>query len=701
MALAKRYEGGFISIAGTHYRFEIWQEGWMGGSSDIAVTSDPLTIEWSETDKLEPVQSSNAKLTLYSDDDRQFVDLYTVKAGSIRLDIYREDVLYWSGTLDPELYEEPFCYKTDYGVELTFSDLSMLDRLNWQETGFMTLQQVIETALSLSCIHYSGIVKHISTSGAGSGRGTLLETVSVQCQNFYNEDGEAMSVREVLDEVLRPFSLRLIQKAGNIYIYDLNEIYTAFNTEEIVWDADDSTLSIDKTYNDVILKFSPYEKVTILDGSVSAGSIIGGTEYKTWVKRHALIDEVGYNITLSDTGIGLTKNMLAKFFRVDPVYSGNGDAGVAWSYSNMDSPNNAQYEQRINLVLPPTGVDTMIFRASGASLLSLKKFGWDNRDYKLKVSLQMLFDPRYNPYEEASEDNEQEAWDNQQNRANFAYLPIKLTLRDEHRNPIVHLSNSGVKDSNSYVQTYPNVQWVAGEASWGEAYLCWYSGDRKSESGLGGWQTNKPIIGYYREELPTKFDKLGEGEYINLPIDSGYLELEVGNNIITWDYNKEIKESNYTNCRHLMFKDVKIELVDGYGNSISTKDVQYSAWINKDAKETLKIDTILGTLNEPSPVALGQLYATSGHTIVSEFTRSDITDRLEKLLIATVYSNYSGRNKVLSGTTVILPSFSTYTDKNEAGNYILLAETQDLINDTSEIKMVQFSADNYEGVEFK
>lgn len=142
-------------------------------------------------------------------------------------------------------------------------------------------------------------------------------------------------------------------------------------------------------------------------------------------------------------------------------------------------------------------------------------------------------------------------------------------------------------------------------------------------------------------------------------------------------------------------------MVDGYGNSVQTKDVQYSAWINKDAQEPLKIDTILGTLDEPSPVALGQLYATSGHTIVSEFTRSDITDRLEKLLIATVYSNYSGRNKVLSGTTVILPSFSTYTDKNEAGNYILLAETQDLINDTSEIKMVQFSADNYEGVEFK
>ena len=702
MALAKRYEGGFISIAGTHYRFEIWQEGWSGGSSDIAVTSDPLTIEWSETDKLEPVQSSNAKLTLYSDDDRQFVDLYTVQAGSIRLDIYREDVLYWSGTLDPELYEEPFAYKTDYGVELTFSDLSMLDRLNWQETGFMTLQQVIETALSLSCIHYSGIVKHISTSGAGSGRGTLLETVSVQCQNLYNEDGEAMSVREVLDEVLRPFSLRLIQKAGNIYIYDLNEIYTAFNTEEIVWDADDSTLSIDKTYNDLTLTFSPYEKVTILDGNVNTGSVSGGNEYTTYVKaRNTGRDEIGYNITLSETGKGLVKNTLAKYFRVDPVYSGNGEAGVAWAYYNFTGPNSGEWVQNINAVLPPVGDDYMIFRASSASLISKKASDWSNREYRLKVSLQMLFDPRYNPYEDASEDNEKDAWENQQDRANFSYLPIKLTLRDDQGNAILHLSNSAVKDSENYWQTNNNVRWISGESTWGEAYLCWYAGDRKSESGLGGWQTNKPIIGYYRGELPSKFDKIGEGEYIDLPNAGGYFELEVGKNIIIWDYNKEIKESNYTSCRHLMFKDVKIELVDGYGNSVQTKDVQYSAWINKDAKEPLKIDTILGTLDEPSPVALGQLYATSGHTIVSEFTRSDITDRLEKLLIATVYSNYSGRNIVLSGTTVILPSFSTYTDKNEAGNYILLAETQDLINDTSEIKMVQFSADNYEGIEFK
>ena len=116
MALNKRYTGGFNSLGNVDYRFEIWQEGFIGTASEVAVTNKPLSIEWAETDKLEPVQSSSAKLQLYSDSDRQFVDLYTVKAGSVRLDVYREGDLYWSGTLDPELYEEPFAYKTDYGL---------------------------------------------------------------------------------------------------------------------------------------------------------------------------------------------------------------------------------------------------------------------------------------------------------------------------------------------------------------------------------------------------------------------------------------------------------------------------------------------------------------------------------------------------------------------------------------------------------
>lgn len=194
---------------------------------------------------------------------------------------------------------------------------------------------------------------------------------------------------------------------------------------------------------------------------------------------------------------------------------------------------------------------------------------------------------------------------------------------------------------------------------------------------------------------------MGDGEFVPFPDKYGYLELEVGTGLITWDYNKEINEKNYSQCRHWWFKDPKVELVDGYGNGINTKDISFSAWINEDAAEEIKIDTVLGTLENPSPVALGQVFDTQTHAVVGTFYRGGVQERLEKLLIGTVYSNYEGRNLVLSGTADLIPGFCTLTDRNEPGKYVVLQETQRLRDEESNIKMVQFSEDHFEGVRFK
>ena len=70
MSMKLRYKGGFYSISQILYDVEIWQEGYSGQVQDIAFCEEPLEIEWTETDKLEPVVSSNATLRLYSVSDR-------------------------------------------------------------------------------------------------------------------------------------------------------------------------------------------------------------------------------------------------------------------------------------------------------------------------------------------------------------------------------------------------------------------------------------------------------------------------------------------------------------------------------------------------------------------------------------------------------------------------------------------------------
>ena len=265
MSMGVMYRGGFHSVGGTLYEVEILREGYTGVATEVAFGADPLTLEWAEVEKLEPVMSSSARLQLFSDTDRQFIDLYTVEVGSVRLDVRRDGSLYWSGTIDTELYEEPYAYLDGYTVEVAFSDFAYLDRLGYDGEGFATLRALIGGILDRSGVSCVELVAYVSTSPylfnvVDETSGSPLDTVSVQAANYYDEDGEAMTLREVLDETLRPLALQLRQKDGRIYLYDLNALMTATAPSPIGWVGDDATLSVDKVYNNVSVSYLPYER---------------------------------------------------------------------------------------------------------------------------------------------------------------------------------------------------------------------------------------------------------------------------------------------------------------------------------------------------------------------------------------------------------------------------------------------------------
>lgn len=344
MAMRAIYKGGFYSVNNTLYEVEILKEGYAGATTEIAFGDEPLTIEWSEVDKLEPVMSSSARIQLFSDSDRQFVGLYTVETGSVRMDVYREGALYWSGTIDTELYEEPYAYKDGYVVEITFSDFAPLDRLRFEGIGFMTLRSLVNDILTKSGVLYGDLITYISTSPylynvVDETSGSLLDTVSVQAANYYDEDGEAMSLREVLDETLRPLSLRLTQKGGNIYLYDLNALSTAVQPTLITWESDDATLSVDKVYNNVKVSFSPYERTNLISDGMESEDVPDENKRMVWVNAKEGDDNIGFNIYSSDTGsAGIEKHASAKFFKIDSVYSGSDSAGIVWTanpYTNL------------------------------------------------------------------------------------------------------------------------------------------------------------------------------------------------------------------------------------------------------------------------------------------------------------------------------------------------------------------------------
>ena len=732
MALGVRYRGSFLSKDGVTWRVDILQEGY-GGTQPGALefpAECPLEISWDEKDKLDPVQGSSATLKIISDQDRQYIDLYTVEVGTVRLDVYRDGALYWSGCLDTELYEEPYSFTEGYEVSLTFSDLAVLDRLDWSGTGQMSVQDMVTFCLDLCGIQYTRVEKLISTSPSLYSSPITLEEVFVNQENFIDEDGDSKNAREVLEETLKPFGLRIVQKAGVIYIYDLNSLY-AQPGRMMEWGFnDDAVLGVDRIYNNVKLTFSPYGDAEMMKGTVEEDptqTAENGTKiYQNYHKDdYGTLDSLeGFRLHYDETH---KSNMRiaggAKFLQINSVYSGQDETGVIATYKHGHSAvaeeDGASSSVRHQILVPRDCGTIQGGNINSTLIISCPKtflgyVSFKRMDYRLRVNLDLLFDVRYNPFEPEGDYNDNASWrngifnlnkhdgpyQNMQDWCNYGYVPIKLSIQDEAGNSLYHFENRRVLESNGCAQT--GARWVAGAASWGDAYLCYYDfEDRKSKSGFGGWKTNKQIIGYYRDDLPEKWKTIEDGEYIDLPPVGGYLVLEIGSGIHQFDYKREVKDI-YKFCRWVAYKEPSITLCKRNYKEAETEDIEDMAWLNRAAEEELEIDTILGTLPQSFgvPNAKGQLFKASGEAY-SKFARAGVEDRLERLLIGTVYSQYATRHDTLSGTAKLLPEFGVLTERATQGKFILLSEVQDCIEGESDIKMALLTEEEYQGIEYE
>lgn len=733
MALGIRYSGSFLSQRGITWRVDILQEGYGGTQPGklIFPADTPLEISWGATDKLTPVQCSSATLKIISDTDRRFIDLYTVEVGAVRMDVYRNGTLYWSGSLDTELYEEPYSTADGYDVSLTFSDFACLERLDWSGSGLITVRALVDSCLAQSGINYRSLdVSYISTViPDGIYSKMTLQEIYVLQENFFDEDGEAMSAREVLEETLKPFALRIIQKAGKVWIYDLNGLHSK-DAVPVEWDGVDAVLSADQIYNNVKVTFSPYGDAEIMKGKVEEDPT-QTNENGILIRQNYHTNNFGYPDALEgfrlhydvthESNMEISNG--AKFFQINSIYSGQDETGVIASFKQGDAAvaeedgESGKVHQR--LIVPRDCGRIATGNVNSSTIITCPRaflgyVSFRRMDYKLRINLDLLFDVRYNPFEQEGDFNDNAKWynglfnwsshdgpyQNMQDWCNFGYVPIKLSLVDSAGNALYHYENRGILDTDGY-DHLANGRWVAGAASWGHAYLCYYDfDDRKSKTGFGGWKTNKQTIGYFRDALPDKWKTIDDGEYIDLPPAGGYLLLEIGSGIHQFDYQREVKDI-YKFCRWVAYKNPIITLCKKNYKEAETEDIEDMAWLNRAAKEELTIDTKLGTITQSHgmPNAKGQIFKSDG-SIRDKFIRAGVTARLERLLIGTAYSQYATRHDTLSGTVKLLPSFDIYSDAATQGKFILQSENQNCIEDTSEIDMTEFSEDNYEGIEF-
>ena len=750
MAMALRYMGEFLSRKGVVWRVEILQDNYSGNVGQLTFEADEaLVINWKHTDKEEVICGSEATLKIESPGDRTYEDLYTIEVGKIRMDVYRENSLYWSGTLDPEFYEEPYEKARYYVVTLTFSDFGILDRLKYNLSGMQTLEAILLDAIDRSKVCASLLANsYCTTYFAGTNTKATLSALSMRSENFYDEDAEPSTLKEVVTGILQPLAMKMIQRNGHIYIFDLNGLYTLAQSRAITWDGDSQTMGVDKVANNVKVNFSPYSSAELLSGELEYGGEYSVEQvnlvadpgasyysyYPDYSEEHRQGGNWDYNlinftIFLSTQGKGLRYlNPMCRYCHILPLVGGPSET-TAIAYDFRSGGHGSLDTGWPKHILQNGGVTkeqaTQIMQTHRVFLPMLSSEG--QKSYYVRLSMEMLLDARYNPFTDGTNDgNEAGNYNEMKVYTGYAFVPIAVNLYNAEGTAIYHYVNShNAKGACKGHLGYAKGRWDSGAASFGDAYLEYYDpNDLENSAGILGWKANRHCIGrpsQFNISIYDSFKQMADGEYIPYPTQGGYLEITVYKGVQCFDYvgwhspfdggfesdwdacERWTDKGLYGKARWLLYKAPKIELVKNnlVFDAAELDDVEYSGYINKHAKEEISIDTVCGTANTTCPTAKGIYCRASDSLQIQQLKRAGVTDHPEKLLIGTLYSQYATRHTTLEGEAVIDPGgLCKYTEQNQPGKVFMMSEEQqDVITDTTQAVYTELSPDEYDAIE--
>jgi hypothetical protein len=743
MAFGLRHTGTFYSTNGVMTRVNIFVDGYSGAADELSFRGDePLNIEWEDTSKEDVVCGSVATLGIISPGDRTYADLYTIKAGAIRMDVYRDGALYWSGTLDPEFYEEPYSTTEDYEVELVFSDFGILERLKWTMTGMQTLGAIVKSAIARSCINFISIDEtRISTQLTDTSGQMKLEDISVRGENFYDEDNEASTLKDVLEGILQPLALRMIQRHGTVWIYDLNGLMAAEGSKAVRWMSDDQMMGTDKVANDVKITFSPYAKATQTQEAVYKGTsdvslpvsdmdpdvkeYYPSTE-NAWIWKFTGgsfdFDDLSFKIFNSKKGSGLAEiSSDARYFKVKPIFGGEECEGVAYGYKYLFGwsggglfSNSTPVYTNCTTVKPVSNCKTDSGELMKTHKIYIPKVS-DPSKLRIRLMVPMLLDARYNPFEDAGDNNEKSDYDALKTGFTIVYINTQVKLLDAAGGTVATFDNTAVDGNTQPLMNKAGQAWKYGSAD-GVCRLEYYDKDDLQEGcGVLGWKNNRHYIGVpnssYVPVLRASMKAMDDGQYIPYPTQGGWLEVTVKEGIHAMNFTHhgdpnhyEENTYDYDKIKWLLYKAPEIDIVDASSvkmSDVESDDIEYKGVINTEAKDDIEIETVCGTMKNVCPTAKGCYYKTSDNLQIQTLYRAGQTNQCERLLIGTLHSQYATRHVKLAGTTEILgDGLITYTEAMQTGKkFIVTADAEDLGDDTSDMTMVELSADNYEPAE--
>lgn len=276
-----RYEAEFTDRQHRRYVLHILHEG-KEPTVQVRLGAKPIVIS-RESERLGGLIQSRAVVTLLSHQDGLFRHLHTMPEGAVKLVVWQDGELYWIGTLDPESYEEGYNRRSNYLVDLTFSDFGCAKRLSHRYNGFKSLDEWIRAFVSASVFHsifslgaealpiyltndlinktsllamtsmfvgpnWNDLEDEFGSSDPIEDLEYIVRGAFASSRAFYKDERESLSIYDSLDGLLRSLGLRLEQRAGKFIIYDIGWLLHQ-EAKPLVVRGNDATFVADESYN--------------------------------------------------------------------------------------------------------------------------------------------------------------------------------------------------------------------------------------------------------------------------------------------------------------------------------------------------------------------------------------------------------------------------------------------------------------------
>lgn len=694
-----KYYHDFIGSDDVLNRFEILTAKNVQAAK-IEATTSPFSLQYLDVKKLEPIQGSQCTLGLISETSFHFIDLHTDNMQEYMIRFYRDNKLYWLGYLDSELYNENLTDYPPYPVEFSGADFNIMERLKFRDvndkpyTDIATLLTQIKRCLDKLRLPFGRLYIGCSTIPVEitlAATETALHRLYVQSSNFYDEDAEPMSCREVTESILQPFGLMMVQRDGCVYIYDYNTIKAGgvmkcynFSTlayigdtavDTMLGDISDigtrsttASLGFEEMINNVEITSSLYAVDTSVDAKIEESKL---SEIIT-----TPIPMSGRTFYNKSEQVENINGKFALYRGSSPSIAIGDEEVILGCYANYNPlENNISPMYRVKYPNYLTKVDRPSGRVIAPFYLNLKISAYPST---------------------TSQPVTQEGLENVPN-SGVLKLYCNLYMIDTSGRVVAYYNLTPENGETKGWNAVPD-----GIMKQGRLVL-WFCGENSDNTILDSWTSNANNVAPADKPSNSNMQSslVGKGLFI-IPEISGHMVFEITNkNIILNPVSGNTVEAS--KIKMLLYDNIGISLVDALGESLSSEDYEFKSYINKNVASNYDNITLkcISANEEKAPIGRANLLKRdrNNYELQLSYTRAGATEILERLLMSTIHSNFATKNKVISVDIKMTDNPAlrcvTYDNVLKSDGMYITGATLDFHEAVTKIQAVDIHADTF------